>query len=238
MPKDQHKVSVITATYNYGSWFEEYYRSLLSQERRPDQIIIVDDCSTDDTYQIINDIKDKEIPIFLLQTPVNSGPSAARNLGIQSYIDDTDIFAILDMDDIYYPSKILEAIKIFDKYPGIGIVCSDYNTLNTQNGQKYRECKEPFSYARLCEECIIGSAAIVKSDVFKAVGLYDEELRVVEDYDLWLRAAEKFMIYHIPEPLHEYRVTGDGATFSVDNQIWQQCWQRVHQKRIQRTGVA
>lgn len=258
------KTTVVTPCFNYGKWFPGYLQAIFSQKTQPNHVVIVDDCSTDDSVELIKKelskyeqytigsifpssvVGDsgtidryplsKGINFHIIQLKQNGGPSRARNFGIKYALDQTDVFCMWDMDDEWYPEKISKSIKILDSYEHIAVVCTDYDNHNTTKDTLEREYKEPYDYGRLCQECIVGSNAVIAASAFKGVGIYDEELRVAEDYDLWLRISEGKMIYHIPEALYKYRVTGEGASFSVDKQVWQQCWKRVHEKRIERRG--
>ena len=78
----------------------------------------------------------------------NTGPSKARNIGIQYMMDDTDVYAILDSDDEMYENKISECIPIFENDEMIGVVYADYDTFHTSTGKIIREYKEHFSKYR------------------------------------------------------------------------------------------
>lgn len=254
MSSNEPKITVITCCYNYGKYFDEYYEGLKKQIKKPDLVVIVDDASTDGSYDYIASkfdnvqagvlsINPAFIPckaskdgmkFLLIRMKDNGGPSVARNIAIKATLEDTDIYAIYDMDDIYYPDKISLSLEAFRRYPHVGVVYSDYDTKDMRTGHKEREIKEPFDYMRLCQECIVSNNSLIAASLIKRVGIYDENLRVAEDYDLWLRYAEAAVLYHIPEALYEYRVTGEGASFSVNKDVWQKCWQRVHDKRVAR----
>ncbi len=259
MPPNTPRITIISTCYNYGRYFDEWYAGLKSQIVKPDLVVIVDDASTDGSGDLIvsklfannsdshvdmtvNDPAVTDIirctkdglNFVIIQMSQNGGPSKARNTAIKASLDETDIYAVYDMDDIYYPNKISRSLEAFKKFPHVGVVYSDYDTKDTRTGHKEREIKEPFDYIRLCQECIVSNNSLIAAGMLKRAGIYDETMRVAEDYDLWLRLAEVGMLYHIPEPLYEYRVTGNGASFSVDKKVWQECWQKVQQKRIDR----
>lgn len=263
MSNSKVNVAVVTPFYNYGKYFDEYVDGIFKQTYKPKDVFLVDDCSTDDSFNIIakyiDDNGGKEtfvgsidsvdvafsskekihgIKFHLLHSKENKGPSHARNIAIKLTLGqpryNPNIYAMYDMDDVYYADKIYKSIEIMHKFKQVGLVYSDYNTKNTKTGDLKREYKEPFSYERLLQECIVSTNSVIAASIFEKSGIYDESLRVAEDYDLWLRIAEHCMIYHLPEPLFEYRITGEGATFSVDNETWQKCWQRVKEKTMER----
>ena len=251
------RVNVLVPNFNYGKYLDDAIQGIVEQTVKPSMVTIVDDGSTDDSVETIKDkylgegyseselnlgkeydgFLNGEIPIKLIALAENGGPSRARNVGIKRTHECSDFFAMCDSDDIYYPTKIEESLKAFKAVPHATLVYSDYDVKNTQTGSIKREFKEPFSYKRLISENIVSTNPVISANIFNHVGLYDEKLRVAEDYDLWLRISESSIIYHIPKNLFQYRVTGEGATFSVDQETWKQCWSRVQQKVMQRRGT-
>lgn len=169
----------------------------------------------------------------------NRGPSYSRNIGINLTLDETDVYAILDADDAMSLTKVADLIRYFDD-PKIGVVYADYwcKTLNTSNYK--REFKHSYDFFHLQQDCIVHSGSLVRAqalkDVKEATGYYDETLRTCEDYDLWLRIAEKYMIVHHPEPLTTVTVHNDNATFSVPKEIWEANYRRVKQKVLERNA--
>jgi hypothetical protein len=71
-------------------------------------------------------------------------------------------------------------------------------------------------------------------DTEEETGYYDRTMRVCEDYDLWMRISERFLILHIPESLTLVRVTGENSSSTVQKDIWEQNWRRVAEKTAQR----
>lgn len=230
-------VTVIIANYNYGDWVLGAIESIKKQDYENISIVVVDDCSKDDSWNLLDatygPTRDRYFEngeyegftifqnyISCLRLKKNSGPSEARNIGMKFALEtyNTEVFAILDADDEYYPNKISRCIKTLYSINSIGVVYSDYDILNTLTGIKVREYKEVFSKNRLMESCIVHSGAIIKVSALKSVkeemGFYDKRIKGPEDYDLWLRIAEKHMIIHIPESLSLVRHTGNNISAS------------------------
>ena len=171
------------------------------------------------------------------------GPSYARNRGIELLWDQTDIFAILDADDENYPTKIEKCVDVIQRHPkDIGAVYADHLTVNTTTGGQKVEYREPFDVHRLFRECIVHSGAVINKLALEhtkePTGYYDEMMRTCEDYDLWMRIAEKFLIVHIAEPLSLVKVQPRNSTDTVAQQIWNMNYQRVFQKKqMRQNGV-
>tara|TARA_R110002020_G_scaffold18912_2_gene65306 strand:- start:2487 stop:3281 length:795 start_codon:yes stop_codon:yes gene_type:complete len=251
-------VTILIANYNDEEYLDRAIESAVNQDYPgPLNICIVDDGSTDGSWSIIetyisNPAKDtaqtsldvifsqKEggrfgaTKIYAIKNK-NSGPSEARNVGIRYMIEKTDIFAILDSDDEMYENKVSECIKVFEQGEGIvGAVYADYDTLHVNTGKIIREFKEPFSRRRLVRECIVHSGSLISKEALEVAlentGYYDKTMRTCEDYDLWMRISEKFIIAHVPKSLTLVRVTGDNSSFIVNQEVWQKNWMRVMEK--------
>lgn len=258
-------VTVVIANHNYGRYIEDAIRSALEQSYPAINIVIVDDGSTDDSWSKIhnclfkknqhskdtNDFLEKKecnidrsgqntkITAFKIKQQV--GPSEARNLAISTSIGNTDYYAILDADDIYYKDKVIELVNVAIQSPNIGVVYGDYDILNVDTGITNREYKQPFCSRKLQEECIVHSGALISAQALEATkevtGYYDANLRCAEDYDLWLRISEKYIIVHVPKSLSLVRTHQENSTNSVKQEIWQKCWNMVAQKFRARHNV-
>ena len=248
------RVTVLIPNYNDEEYLDVSIESAFNQDYPgPITVCVVDDGSTDSSWDIIKShMKNPTKSVFLdrdvLTTRglgrfgnteliaiknINSGPSGARNVGIRYTLDNTDIYAMLDSDDEMYPHKVQSCVlAMLD--PTIGVAYGDYDVLHVTNGKKIREFKEPYSRKRIMQECIVHSGSAVRKealeDTLEETGYYDETMRTCEDYDLWMRISEKYMIVHIPESLTLVRVTGDNSSFIVNPEVWQKNWLRVMQK--------
>jgi glycosyltransferase involved in cell wall biosynthesis len=253
MQEDSLKVGAIVANYNGAKFIIDCLNALINQTYKPSYIVVVDDGSTDDSWptildsvQRINDIKplskaqshhsvvSNNIEYCLLQLQKNQGPSFARNVGLQWLLDKCHVIAIADSDDIYYPRKIEKSIQIIKEYPQVGLVYTDYDVNNMATNELKREFKEPFSYRRLFEECIVSNNSIYPIMSIKTVGGYDDSIRYGEDYDLWLRISEVAAVHHIPEALYQYRLTGQNITTTISSEKFGQHVSRVKQKAYDR----
>ena len=252
------RVTILIPVHNDEKYIRKAIDSAVDQKYNGLlQVCVVDDGSTDDSWKIVNDLfeniaeekpvndlqlksgKYNDVQLTAIKRPLAGGPSAARNTGINLTINHTDIYAMLDSDDEFYPNKVKKCVDLMSKDPQtIGVVYADYDTHDINTGKTIREFKEPFSRRRLIEECIVHSGSVVNKTALEAVvedtGYYDESMRTCEDYDLWMRISEKFIIAHIPEALTFVRVTNESSTATVDQKIWQQNWLRVMEKLHQR----
>ena len=248
-------VTVVIANYNYGQYIETAIGSALNQNYPgPLQICVVDDGSTDDSWEKIQNIVDTdttkkddleiaekvivrpddyEVRVIAIKRP-NGGASVARNTAINYTWEETHAFAILDADDEYYTNKVSRMVqKLLEDPAKIGVVYADYDIHDLNTGKIVREYKQPYSKDVLMGECIVHSNALINKLAFAATneetGFYDVNLHgpatgefigCSEDYDLWLRISEQFMIVHIPESLAKANITGHNQTTNVTSEIF------------------
>jgi glycosyltransferase involved in cell wall biosynthesis len=236
----------LVPVHNHEDWCVGAIYSLLVQSLLPQHIVVVDDGSTDaSATNIISAFSLTQAPdlvcnntscrvwqsknITLLSTEQAGGPARARNIGLSYYKQremHVDLFALLDSDDLYLPDKIERSVRAWLKAPDVlAVVYSDYFTMGPDFS--HPQYKEPYSANRLYQECIVNSDSLISSASIEAVGGYDESLRVCEDYDLWLRLSERFLMYHLADPLVRIRVGGHSSTASVPRPEWEACYRRV-----------
>lgn len=263
------RVTIIIANYNYEHYISDAIQSAIDQDYTgPLSICIVDDGSTDNSWEQIksfivneksgytNDMKvvkgeDKtgRVKLIGIQTK-NGGASAARNTGIEFCLKDTDVYAILDADDIYYPHKISTCIHKIIEDERVGVVYADYSILNTVTGARYYESKLPYSKKALEKNCIVHSGALITKNAFVAVKengyYYDPSLHgpasqgfigCSEDYDLWIRMSEKFMIVHVPQELALAREGQQNQTRNVTQEIFADNWKKIWDKKQARMNA-
>lgn len=239
-------VAVIIPCYNHSALIMKAIYSVVQQDYPNKVIIVVDDKSTDDSYNIVKSninnltegLPDNSIggnihgvPVFLLRNETNKKQAFSRNRGITYAWGGADIFAILDADDEYLPGKLSRSVgKILENYELIGMVYSDVLIRHLKDGRIIHEYREPYNRMRLEQECITNNAPLFTKLALEVVGLYDEDLPPCEDWDLAIRVTERFVAVHIPEPLHIYNVTGFNCTDTVPKEIWQMQWTKVQQK--------
>lgn len=251
----QPNVTVLICNYNYDEYLDGCLKSISNQTYQPCKICFIDDKS-DNQEAIVkkyiipdsgfNEIIKPDYTIYefqghkLIFLNKNVGPSEARNIGIEETINNTNFYQILDADDELYPNKIRRLLETALIDPAIGVVYADYDILNMETGLIRREFKEPFDKLRLSQECIVHSGALISAQALKAVkdefGYYDRNMLTCEDFDLWMRISEKFMIFHVAESLTLVRVHSQNSTNTRSKAIWEENWKRIVQKTQIRHG--
>jgi glycosyltransferase involved in cell wall biosynthesis len=209
------KVSVIIPAYNSAQFIVETLESVFAQTYNDYEIIIVDDGSTDNIKEILQNYMSKIRYIY----KVNGGPASARNVGIKNA--DGEYIAFLDSDDLWLPEKLKEQMECFQNNPDIGLVYCDNIRFNENSiYQKKDNIYQPtngYIFFKLLEgNFITNSTVIVKKKCLEEVDYFDEDINLIssEDYDMWLRISRVFNVGYVKKPLVKYRVRGKGLARS------------------------
>jgi len=191
-------ISVFIPTYNRYTFLKRALESVYTQTYTPAEVIVIDDGSTDNTNQILQDFPNI---IYIYQE--NSGVSFARNLGIKNA--NYEWIAFLDSDDEWDKNKLKLQVEFHQNNPKILMSYTDERWIRDS-----KEIKIPkkfkkiggFIFDECLSHCIIApSATLIHKDLLERVGVFDENLEVCEDYDLWLRVALENEIGLVDEKL-------------------------------------
>ncbi len=196
-------ISVIIPTFNRAQLLRRALLSVLNQTRQPNEIIIIDDGSVDETAELIA----REFPAIRYIFQQNQGVSSARNRGIAAA--SSEWIALLDSDDEWLSEKLHKQMKLLQ--------------LERENGTHYRICHTDeiwirdgkrvnpkvkhqkfggYIFQKCLPLCVISpSSAIIHKSIFEEIGRFDESLPACEDYDLWLRICARYPVLFLPRPL-------------------------------------
>ena len=192
-------ISVVIPSYNRKEFLKRSIDSAINQTKKPFEIIVVDDGSTDGTETMIK--SDYDFVKFIKQK--NKGVSAARNIGIEVSIGEWICF--LDSDDEWKKDKLEKQINAMKSNPGYKFF--HCNEIWIKNGIRINQKKKHKKYGgdifdKCLDMCRISpSSVMIDKTVFDEVGNFNENLVVCEDYELWLRICDKYRVFFIDEPL-------------------------------------
>ena len=192
-------VSVIIPTYNRGWVVQEAIESVLDQDFRDYELIVVDDGSNDNTQEILAAYKEG---ITVLKQS-NQGVSAARNRGIAAASG--QLIAFLDSDDLWLPGKLSSQVEFFKE--NADAVVNQTQEVWVRNGVRVNPKKRHHKFSGMIFErslalCLVSpSAVMIRKSLFDSVGVFDEQLPACEDYDLWLRISCRYPVHLIDIPL-------------------------------------
>jgi glycosyltransferase involved in cell wall biosynthesis len=214
-------IAAIIPLYNGAKWIEQSIRSVLSQTLPPDELIVVDDGSTDDGPNIVARLAADNPLIKLLQKP-NGGQSSARNFGVSH--SESKLIALLDQDDVWYRHHLEQLIKPFRRRRGIplGWVCSDLDEIDEMGGLISRRLLRRLDKNRpktTLEQClkenmfILPSACLIDRAAFEKLGGFDERLSGYEDDDFFLRLFRAgYDNVFLDEPLSQWRIFSSSSS--------------------------
>jgi len=205
-------VSVIIPTYNRAAFIRAAVDSALNQTRIPEEIIVVDDGSTDDTDRILEQFGR---PVRVIRQE-NRGRSAARNVGIRHATGDAVIF--LDSDDLLMPNSIERCAQTLEDHPEVGVVYSDAYYID-QHGNRIGLYSQIFPGCRpsgmvlgeLARRSFLTVTSMVRRTSLKDI-TFEEGSDYCEDYEFWSRLAVECPFQYVDEPLLCYRQHGGNTS--------------------------
>ena len=214
-----YSISVIIPTFNRAALVSQAIDSALSQTRVPDEIVVVDDGSTDETPEVLSRYGSS----IRVVRQENRGRSAARNAGIQNSKGDLIVF--LDSDDLLTPTSIERRIHYFDSSPDIGVVYGDMHVIDLAGDdlglhRQYMPGPRPSGF--VLSELALRSFVLMSVIIRRASlgdNLFDVTLEHCEDYDLWRRVAATWQFQYCDEPVAIYRIHDANTIVTQPNRI-------------------
>lgn len=217
------KISAVIPTYNSARFIRAAISSIQAQTSAIDEIIIIDDGSTDETEQVVASLSGN----IIYHKQSNQGPSVARNTGIE--LATGDWIAFLDADDQWTPEKIAWQKQTLSQYPELHLIAGDMaeidndDKLLTESVLAKHQLLETFqtlagqpvpkALARLVEKNFIPTGTVlVKRETVIQAGLFNPAIRFGEDLELWAKIAANHPISCLPQILMLRRQHGNNAT--------------------------
>jgi glycosyltransferase involved in cell wall biosynthesis len=203
------RVSTIIPTYNGAAYLDRTLASACSQTYTDQEVIVLDDGSTDATPNILDRWSGR---ILALRQP-NRGLSAARNAAARAATG--EFLAYLDADDMWYPHKLAEQVAYLDAHPECGIVHTNLTIIDERDAVLHADWYSESGYEPASGYCLSTMlrgnpiqvpSVVERRSVFDRIGGFDERLRRCEDYPHWLRVLlEGYAIGYVATPLAYYR---------------------------------
>lgn len=201
------KISINIITYNRERYLSQAIDSVLLQSFQDWELVIVDDCSTDKTYELISEYIKKDNRIKYFKNINNFGIAKSRNIALNLSVG--KYIAVLDSDDYWSDNNKLKIQFDFLSNGGYVLVGCGCNVVNGRSEKKYELLKatkdSQIRNVFLIKNPFINSSVMFLKDLTIDIGGYDESLRVGEDYDLFLKLGRKGKISNINKILVNYR---------------------------------
>lgn len=200
------KVSVVIPTHNRVELLEQALNSVMCQSYKDLEIIVISDGSTDKTDIKVNEYKKIDSRIKYISYYPNKGGNHARNVGIKNATG--EFIAFLDDDDEWESHKIELQVREFSKNSKVGLVYTGIEIIYKDNGVSYKSL--PTKTGDLSKEILIHncigttSTVMIKKEFLKKSGGFDENLKALQDYDLWIRICQLANVGAVKKPLLKY----------------------------------
>ena len=218
--REEYTVSVVIPAYNIAEYIGRAIESVLTQTRKADEIIVVDDGSTDGTADVIK----KYVPRVKYVHQENRGLAGARNTGIREAT--SRWVAFLDGDDEWLPAFLDKQLSLLARNPDLVWSSSNYYSVLHAEGRRApiiqparaadamagREYFEDFFAGYALGIVGLPDTMVIRRDVILEAGMYDESLRFAEDWDMWMRLAYRWPgIGYTKEPIALYNLDRPGS---------------------------
>jgi glycosyltransferase involved in cell wall biosynthesis len=202
-------VSVIIPAYNRVDYIEQAVASALAQSYPSVEVIVVDDGSTDGTYQLLEQRFGNAIRLMTHPGHENRGQSASINLGLAHAAG--EYIAILDSDDYFSERKFSVLIPVLESKPEVGLVYSNGKAVDGHGrelypiyGSAHVETNDPNTLLLDCY-LLLPQNAVVRRSLYERAGNFEEHFRAAQDHDMVLRLAEITRMTYVPDYLFFYR---------------------------------
>ncbi len=218
------KVSIIIASYNHEKYIEDAINSVFNQTYQDFEIVIVDDCSKDNSVKKIQKFKDKRIKLICLDR--NGGQFAATNKCIEE--SNGQYLAILNSDDKFCSEKIEKQVKVLDDnsnikavFTFVSFIDEDGNVVKDKkdtwfeqpNRTRYEWLNHFFYYGnKLCHPSVL-----LRRECHDKLGYYKESFSQMADFDFWIKLCLNYEIFIIPEELTMFRIRANNANRSSNS---------------------
>ncbi len=211
-------VSVILPTYNRAHLIARAIRSVLDQTYHDFELIVVDDASMDNTKEVIMGFNDPRIRY--IRHELNRGGSAARNTGINAAHG--EYIAFQDSDDEWLPEKLEKQMRIFEKASTqVGVVYTGFYLIKDDSrmympGQNIKIKKGNLHEELLNGNFVAADAVVIRKECFEKVGVFDESLPRLQDWELFIRISKYYIFDCIDEPLLNAFYSQDSISANQD----------------------
>ncbi len=220
------KVSIVLPTYNGGKYIRESIESILGQTFKEWELIIVDDCSTDESGRIAEEYADRDDRVRVIHNEVNSKLPESLNIGFREARG--EYLSWTSDDNIFLSHAIEEMREYLDTHPEIAMVCAGQLNIDEKNrilGERevYEEDKMPYANT-------VGACFMYRQSIKDRIGEYDTELFCIEDKDYWVRILQSGnSISYLKGCYYLYRVH-DAQLTTTKREYHEKQWEKFFYK--------
>ncbi len=223
------KVSVLMSNFNGADFIGKTIESVINQTFKDFEFIIIDDCSTDNSREIIDSFDDPRIRKIYFEH--NEHLIYALNFGIDN--SNGEYIARIDSDDMWEPEKLAKQVEYMDNNLDCGACFTLVNVID-ENGKKLSSLQcdrvDLFKVDNCSREewirrfyffgsCLCHPSVVMRKSAIDKVGKYNYSLVQIQDYEMWVRIAKKYPIYVLQEPLINYRWHSNNVSMPTEKAV-------------------
>ena len=227
MSNQNPKISVLMPAYNIEAHISDAIKSILNQTFTDFEFIIIDDGSSDNTWQIILENAKKDSRIFPLRNSVNSKLSRTLNKGLE--IASGKYIARMDADDISIRNRLQKQYDFMEKNPAIGIIGGTMEVRTIKNrivGKRRYNLTDALIRKRIYRYCpFCHPVVMIRKSILDQVGGYNERWNPAEDYELYFRIGKCSKFANLPDLLLIYRILPESMTRDSTRKMWDQTFE-------------
>jgi glycosyltransferase involved in cell wall biosynthesis len=204
--------SVVVPCYNYGRYLEECVASIVNQPDVTSKVVIIDDASTDDSFEVAQQLAETHGNVVAQRNEQNLGHIATYNRGLARV--DSEYTLLLSADDLLAGNALARAGALLDANPSVGLAYGAPENFTLQPSGKTRRAHSWSIWSgeewieaqcRRGLSIIYSPEAVVRTSVLHAAGYYDPSFPHTADLDLWLRIAARSAVGRVNGPVQAYR---------------------------------
>lgn len=232
---DQPLVSVILPVYNAEKHVAEAVQSILDQTYKNFELILIDDCSTDKSFETLQSFKDPRIKLH--RNEKNQKLIYTLNKAIQ--LSSGEYIARMDADDISLPTRLQQQVEYLQKFKDVAVLGSQIQFIDENGVKKGKPLICVTDSARIkwrfhFGNCMNHPTVMFRKSIVDRSDFYDPEYVHAEDYELWLRLSRKYAFDNLPQVLLKYRVHSGSVSYQhSEKQVESTCRAlAVHLKQL------
>ena len=231
-------ISILIPVFNKENYLLDSMNSILNQNYKNFEILIYDDCSTDNSLQVLNSINDSRIKIYKGQ--INKGVRYARDFLLK--LAKGDYISFFDADDICNKNKYTFSLNYLNTNTKIDLLASKVDYIN-ENGSKILklftfESFKPKSIKSNLFFCntITTSTVVFRRSLIPFINFLEYNYVIGEDYFIWIKLSEKFNLVNLTKKLTTYRITNNGMMANTVNK-YEEAINYIHNYQFEKIGL-
>jgi len=197
--------------YNAARFLREAIESVLAQSYTNFELVVIDDGSSDASWSIMQDLATRDARVRAFRNERNLGIVRTRNRLFAESNPASEFFAVLDSDDMCLPERLALQVAFLEAHPDHALVGGNLCVIDESGAdvglRRYPSSHEAIMRVITRYNPIAQPASMFRRSAIDAVGVYDERYARCQDYELWLRMAERFKLANLDAPVIKYRVS-------------------------------